>query len=122
MKKTIAGEKEQERFRENTFFINIQNKTGIGGVERIVADFSEELSSSQISNLVFNLGRSEVTRKLLSDSIGRRILIFGREERRGSGWIRWKEADMLESLGVGAIASNAISSGDGFVDGGRDIE
>lgn len=78
MKNTIAGEKEQERFRENTFFINIQNKTGIGGVERIVEDFSEELSSSRISNLVFNLGRNEATRKLLSNSIGRRVLIFGR--------------------------------------------
>lgn len=71
-------DRENERFRENTFFINIQNKSGIGGVERIVADFSQELSSSQISNLVFNLGRSAITRKLLSNSIGRKFLIFGR--------------------------------------------
>jgi glycosyltransferase involved in cell wall biosynthesis len=78
MEETIARVREKERFCEKTYFINIQNKSGIGGVERIVADFSEELSSSQIPNLVFNLGRNKVTRKLLSNSIGRKFLIFGR--------------------------------------------
>ena len=46
------------------------------------------------------------------------ILNFGREERRGSRWIRWKKADKLESLGVGAVTSNAVVFGDGFVECG----
>ena len=50
------------------------------------------------------------------------VLNFGGEKGRGSGRIRWKETDELESFGVGAVASNAIFFGDGFIDGGRDIE
>ena len=50
------------------------------------------------------------------------VLNFGGEERGSSGRIRRKETDELKSFGVGAIASNAIIFGDGFIDGGRDIE
>ena len=50
------------------------------------------------------------------------VLNFGEEKGGGSGWIRWKETDELESFGVGAIASNTIIFGDGFIDGGGDIE
>ena len=51
-----------------------------------------------------------------------RVLNFGEEKGGGSGWIRWKETDELESFGVGTIASDAIIFGDGFIDGGGDIE
>ena len=50
------------------------------------------------------------------------VLNFGREERRGSTWIRWKKADKLESLGVRAITSNAVVFGYGFVKCGGNVE
>ena len=46
------------------------------------------------------------------------ILDFGGEERKGGRRFRWKEADKLESFGVGAIAGNAVVFGDGFVECG----
>ncbi len=36
--------------------------------------------------------------------------------------IRWKEADELECLGMGAIARNAKVLGNGFVEGGGKVE
>ena len=51
-----------------------------------------------------------------------RVLNFGEEEGRGSWRIGWKEADELECFSVGAVASNAVSFGDGFVEGGGDVE
>lgn len=63
------------RFCSNVSFMNVQNKAGIGGVERIVADLTEELISLDIPCLTFNLGRSKLTRKLLSKSFSRKILL-----------------------------------------------
>ena len=41
------------------------------------------------------------------------------EKKEGGGRrLRWKEADKLESFGVGAIAGNAVVLGDGFVECG----
>ena len=50
------------------------------------------------------------------------VLNFGGEIGRGRRRIGWKETDELESFGVGAVASNAIIFGNGFIDGGGDIE
>ena len=50
------------------------------------------------------------------------VLNFGEETGGGRGWIRWKETHELESFGVGTIASDAIVFGDGFIDGGGDIQ
>ena len=44
-----------------------------------------------------------------------RVLNFGGEKGRGRGWIGWKEANELERLSVGAVASNAIVLSNGFV-------
>ncbi len=57
-------------------YINVQNKTGVGGVERIVVDFTTELISQGIPNETFNLARSKYSRELLSISNGRKILII----------------------------------------------
>ena len=51
-----------------------------------------------------------------------RVLNFGGEKGRGRGWIGWKEANELERLCVGAVASNAIVLGYGFVEGGGDVK
>ncbi len=69
---------ENSRFNKNVCFINVQNKVGVGGVERIVADFTQELISLNIPNMTFNLGRSKLTRKLLAKSVGRKILMLFR--------------------------------------------
>ena len=50
------------------------------------------------------------------------VLNFGEEKGGGSGWIRWKKTDELESFGVGATASNTIIFGDGCIDGGGNVE
>ena len=42
----------------------------------------------------------------------------GGEEGGGGRRLRWKEADKLESFGMGAIAGNAVVFGDGFVECG----
>ena len=51
-----------------------------------------------------------------------RVLYLGEEEGGWSWWIRWKEANELECFGMGAVASNAIILGDGFVEGGGNVE
>ena len=53
-----------------------------------------------------------------------RVLNFEEEEEEGRGsWrIGWKEANELECFSVGAVASNAIILGDGFVEGGGNVE
>ena len=51
-----------------------------------------------------------------------RVLNLGGKEGRGSRRIRWKEADKLECLGMGAVACNAIVLGNGFVEGGGDVQ
>ena len=47
-----------------------------------------------------------------------RILNLGGEKGGESRWFRWKEANKLESFGVGAIAGDAVVFGDGFVECG----
>ena len=49
------------------------------------------------------------------------VLNFGVEEGGGSWRIGWKKADELECFGVGAVASNAVIFGDGFVEGGGNV-
>ena len=51
-----------------------------------------------------------------------RVLNLGKEEGRGSWRIGWKEANELERFSMGAVASNAIVLGDGFVEGGGNVE
>ena len=48
----------------------------------------------------------------------RRVWDFGGEKGWWSGGIRGEETNELESLGVGAVASDAVVFGDGFVKGG----
>ena len=50
------------------------------------------------------------------------VLDFREEEGRGGRRIRWKKTDKLECFGVGAVAGNAVIFGNGFVEGGRNIE
>ena len=50
------------------------------------------------------------------------VLDLGEEEGRGGRGIRWEETDKLECFGVGAVAGNAVIFGNGFVEGGRNIE
>ena len=50
------------------------------------------------------------------------VLDFREEEGRGGRRIRWKKTDKLECFGVGAVAGNAVVFGDGFVQGGGDVE
>ena len=45
-----------------------------------------------------------------------------RRRKKGSRRIRWKEADELECLGMGAVARNAKVLGNGFVEGGGKVE
>ena len=51
-----------------------------------------------------------------------KVLNFGGEKGKGRRWIGWKEANELERLSVGAVASNAIVLGNGFVEGGGDVK
>ena len=51
-----------------------------------------------------------------------RVLNFGGEEGRGSWWIGWKEANELERLSVGAVASNAIVLSNGLVECGGKVK
>lgn len=69
-----SADEETSIIRKNVRYINVQNKAGVGGVERIVADLTGELTSSGIHSKTFNLGRSKLTRELLSKSTGRKIL------------------------------------------------
>ena len=70
-------------------------------------------------------GRKKSRKNVMTivDSRGEgRVLNLGGKEGRGSRWTRWKEADKLERLGMGAVASNAIVLGNGFVEGGGNVE
>ena len=51
-----------------------------------------------------------------------RVLNFGGEKGRGRRWIGWKEANELERLSVGAVASNAIVLSNGFVRSGGKVK
>lgn len=64
--------------QDRIYVINVQNKVGIGGVERLVTDFAGELHFSGIPNFTFSLGRTKFTKYLLSNSVGRKILLFAR--------------------------------------------
>ena len=70
-------------------------------------------------------GRKESRKNVMTivDNGGEgRVLNRGGKEGRGSGWIRWKEADRLERFGMEAVACNAIVLGNGFVEGGGNVE
>ena len=51
-----------------------------------------------------------------------RVLDFGVEEGGRSWGLGWKEADELECFGMGTVARDAVFFGDGFVEGGGNIE
>ena len=70
--------------------------------------------------------RGEKSRKnvvaIVDNGCEGRVLYLGEEEGGWSWWIGWKEADELECFSMGAVASNAVILGDGFVEGGRNVK
>lgn len=63
---------------KNLFFISVENKNGIGGIERLVADLHKQLIINKINGSIFYLSRNKKMHKFFAISISRRIILFWR--------------------------------------------
>ena len=61
---------------EDLFLINVINKPNVGGIERLVTDFTEELTKNKISNDVYYLSKNKFNNLFFSKSLTRKLIII----------------------------------------------
>lgn len=73
----MTGEKKLNCKNSSTrsFFINVQNKPNIGGIETLVSDFQFILNEKGVANKIFYLAESKLSIYLFSKSFYRKLLI-----------------------------------------------
>jgi glycosyltransferase involved in cell wall biosynthesis len=60
------------------FFVSVENKNGIGGIERLVADLHKQLNKNKITESIFYLSKNKKTHKFFAKSMSRKIILFWR--------------------------------------------